>query len=228
MLRRHTLRLADRLLVSSAAEADFLATRYGVPRERIAIVLTPIDTDAFRPEPRVDGHTRRALFLGRLDDRVKRVSALIDAIAALPEGELVVAGDGEDREALEAHAAQRAPGRVRFTGWVHGDDALRELLAGADCLALASVREGFPTVVGQALACGTPVVSTRVGGVAELVHPGRTGWLVAPGDDAALTAALGEALGGAAAAMRPAARAAALERVAPQAVAAALREELPC
>ena len=100
-------------------------------------------------------------------------------------------------------------------------------MCASDCLVLASWREGFPTVVGQALACGTPVVATRVGGVPELVKDGRTGWLVAPGDDAALARAVGEALAGAGRALRPAARAAAEERLAPAAVATQLRRALP-
>lgn len=223
-LRRWSLKLADRVFVSSVAEGAWLTERFGVPASRLSVVLTPIDTEAFRPLPRRPGH--RALFLGRLDDRVKRVSAIIEAIAAVPQGELVVAGDGEDREALETLAADRAPGRVRFLGWVDGPEALRALLNEADCLVLASVREGFPTVVGQAMACGTPVVATDVGGVSELVEPGRTGWLVPPGDDPALRAALEDALGGAAEAMRPAARAAAEAKLAPAAIAEALRREL--
>src|SRR5207244_3193215 len=99
-----------------------------------------IDTEIFRPEDPAEAAERaglpagppRALFLGRLDDRTKRVSALIDAIAELPEGELVVAGDGEDRAALHAHAARAAPGRVRFVGWVDGPDRLRSLLNACD------------------------------------------------------------------------------------------------
>jgi glycosyltransferase involved in cell wall biosynthesis len=234
-LRRASLRLADRLLVSSQAEADWLARRFRVPRERLAVVLTPIDTGFFRPLEReyaaalagLEPGVPRALFLGRLDDRVKRVSSLIGAIATLPgECELVVAGDGEDRLALEELAQGAAPGRVRFLGWIDDPRQLRALLNASDCLALASVREGFPTVVGQALACGTPVVSTRVGGVGELVEDGQTGWLVEPDDAAGLRESLRIALGGAAAELRPAARAAAEARLAPAAVTAALRREL--
>src|SRR5204862_3693884 len=87
-VRGLTLRLAHRLLVSSTAEADAVAARFGVPRERVTVLLTPIDTDAFRPEDRsaaaaragLDPARARALFLGRLDDRVKRVSAIIEAV----------------------------------------------------------------------------------------------------------------------------------------------------
>jgi glycosyltransferase involved in cell wall biosynthesis len=234
VIRRATLRLADRLLVSSAAEADRLADRFGVARERMPVILTPIDMHEFRPEPRAEAAARidlpaggpRALFLGRLDDRVKRVSAIIEAIAQIPRAELVVAGDGDDRERLEALAERRAPGRIRFCGWIDGNDDLRALLNASDCLVLASASEGFPTAVGQSLACGTPVVATRVGGVSELVEHGRTGWLVEPGDDGGLRAALAEALAGGAAALRDAARAAAEERLAPAHVAASLRREL--
>jgi glycosyltransferase involved in cell wall biosynthesis len=137
---------------------------------------------------------------------------------------LTLAGDGPDRAELAQLADALAPGRVRFRGWTAGRE-LVDLYATAECLVLPSASEGFPTVVGEALACGTPVVASRVGGVPELVADGDTGWLVPPGDDKALAERLRFALShpDVLAAMRPRARKAAERRVSPPVIAAELR-----
>ena len=214
-----------------------LVDRYGVRPERVSVVLTPIDTARFRPLDReaacratgLDPERRHLLFVGRLDDRVKRVGALVRAFAGLaarrPEVDLVIVGDGPDGPALRDLAVAAVGGRVRFLGWLDGPAALAQAYAAADCLILPSWSEGFPTVVGEAMACGTPVLASRVGGVPELVTEGVTGWLVPAGDDTALASALTRVIERPAevAALRPAARAAAEARVAPSVVAGQLR-----
>jgi glycosyltransferase involved in cell wall biosynthesis len=231
--KRLTIRAADRLLVSSEAERRMLVERFGAAPERTAVVLTPIDLDVFRPRELGDPRRRRFLFAGRLDDQVKRVSDLIRAFAAIApvhsDAELAIAGAGNDEESLRRLADELAPGRVRFLGWISGAGALAELLAAAHCLVLPSISEGFPTVVGEALACGTPVIASAVGGIPEVVVPERTGWLVPPGDARALERAMTEALadGGGLDAMRAQARRVAEERLAPAVVASRLRELLP-
>jgi len=235
-VKRWTIPRADRLIVGSRDEAEMLARRYHVPAERLALILTPIDTATFRPLERaaacraagLDPARRHILFVGRLDP-VKRVSALIRAFGPLaqahPATDLVIVGEGPDRRALERLAAESAPGRVRFTGWVEGASGLAPLYNAAECLVLPSLREGFPTVVGEAMACGTPVLASRVGGVGELVIEGETGWLLPPGDDHALGAGLASVLlhPERVASLRPRARQVAEARVAPAVVAAALR-----
>jgi glycosyltransferase involved in cell wall biosynthesis len=239
--KRWTIPRADRLIVSSRGEGEMLARRYRVRPERLALVLTPIDTAAFRPLERaaacraagLDAGRRYLLFVGRLDDPVKRVSALVRAFAGLaaahPDADLLIGGDGPDGKGVRRLAAELAPGRVHFLGWVTGAEALAPLYNAAECLVLPSRSEGFPAVVGEAMACGTPVLASRVGGVPELVVEGETGWLIPPGDDAALAAGLARVLArpGDAAALRPRARALAEERVSPAAVAAALRGYFP-
>ena len=235
-LKRWTIPRADLLLVSGDDERDRVVERYGVPAERVRVILTPIDTSRFAPVERgvaleragLDPSRRYLLFTGRLDDRVKRVSAVIQAFARVaghhPGADLVVAGDGPDRDELVNLAEALAPGRVLFRGWTAGTD-LVHLYASAECLVLPSASEGFPTVVGEALACGTPVVASRVGGVPELVADGDTGWLVPPGDDDALAERLGFVLShrDVLAEMRPRARDVAQSRVAPPVIAAELR-----
>jgi glycosyltransferase involved in cell wall biosynthesis len=114
---------------------------------------------------------------------------------------------------------------VRFTGWIGDAQTRARLYNAADCLVLPSRSEGFPAVVGEAAACGTPALASRVGGVAEVVEEGVTGWLVEPGDDRALRERLERALAhpGELEAMRPAARRRAEERLAPGVAAGILR-----
>ena len=189
-IRRWTLPRADRILVSSRAEAEALERTYRVPPDKMRVILTPIDTNTFRPIDRrtacvasgLDSSRRYLLFVGRFDDGMKRVSAIIRSFGALaghyPDTDLLIAGKGHDDAMLRSLAAELAPQRVRFLGWISDAREKAHLYNCADALILASRREGFPTVVGEAMACGTPVVSSRVGGVSELVEHGRSGWFL--------------------------------------------------
>jgi glycosyltransferase involved in cell wall biosynthesis len=198
-LRHLTLRRAARVIVQTDDVRRELE-RAGVDPARVIDVPTPVDTERYEPRPRaeacaqvgLDESLRYVLFLGRLDDPVKRVSSLIDVVAQLPDVVLLIAGDGPDRAALEKRAA--AMGRTRFLGWVDDPDTKAALLAVADCLVLASRSEGAPTAVLEALACGTYVVATRVGALPSLVVEGETGTTVEPGDDVAFAAAVAHAL----------------------------------
>ena len=96
---------------------------------------------------------------------------------------LLIAGDGPDRAALERR------GHARFLGPLTRQRVL-ELFRAADASLLSSSWENFPHTVVEALAAGTPVISTRTGGVAEVVHDGENGLLVEPGDVAALAVAI--------------------------------------
>jgi len=141
--------------------------------------------------------TRRLVCVGRLCDQ-KGQLVLLEAAARLIasglEFELVLAGDGELRGALEA--AARGHGieeRVRITGWISNEEVRAEILA-ARALVLPSFAEGLPVVLMEALALGRPVISTFVAGIPELVAPGESGWLVPAGDVHALAAAMRAAL----------------------------------
>jgi glycosyltransferase involved in cell wall biosynthesis len=238
VIKPWSLRRAKRLLVSSQREAMQLAEHFDVPESRMTVVLTPIDTSLYRPRDREEScrivclspERRYILFVGRLDDPVKQVSMVIRAFHGIaneyPDADLVIIGDGPDRAVLEALALRRFPDRFYFVGWVPGGETLARYYCSAECLVLPSLKEGFPTVVGEALASGTPVIGTDVGAISELVNNGETGWLLPPGNETALTDALVDCLDRPeqTAAMGKRARNLAEARIAPEVVAATLRE----
>jgi glycosyltransferase involved in cell wall biosynthesis len=189
--------LMDHLLCNTTALKAELTQRYGIPPAKISVILNGVDTDFYSPGPA--GLRPKApviLSVARLvpdKDHDTLIAAFSQVAADFPEAELWLLGDGPRRAAIEALAAQTLPpGRVRF--WP-GQPDIRPLLHQACLLVLSSRYEALPNVVLEAMAAGLPVAATRVGGLPELVVPGRTGWLVPPGDAVALAAAMSQALG---------------------------------
>ena len=122
----------------------------------------------------------------------KRIDLLLAAHArvrsVVPEAELVIAGDGECRPALERQARDlRLDGSVHFLGARTDVDSV---LRAADVGALSSDREGSPLLVFECMANETPLVATAIGGVPDVVEHGRTGLLVPRRDPDALAAGL--------------------------------------
>jgi len=153
----------------------------------IAVAEPPL-----RAAPNAPG-VARLTTVGRLA-AVKNVPLLLRAFAPLaarwPGVSLRIVGDGPERAALEALAASLGiSGSVEFTG-VRSD--IDRLLQDADVFVLASLSEGVPMSILEAMRAGLPVVATRVGGVPTTVADGVTGLLVESGDEAGLTRALAE------------------------------------
>ena len=136
---------------------------------------------------------RRLVCVGRLCEQKGQLLLVEAAHRLMAQGvnfELVLAGDGEMRGAIEALIVRHnLQGRVRITGWISGEQVRDEILA-ARALVLPSFAEGLPVVIMEAMALGRPVISTFVGGIPELVQPGEHGWLVPAGDVEALTHAM--------------------------------------
>lgn len=187
--------LAHHILCNSQAIKSVLTERYGVPGTRLTTIPNGVDTDYFQPPAAPATGPPRLLSIGRLvsdKDHDTLIEAFHLALPAYPEAELWLVGDGLRLAALR-ELAQRLSisDRVRF---IPPMDDLRPLLHQATLLVLSSRTEALPNVVLEAMAAGLPVVATRVGGVPELVDPGRTGWLVNPEDAPGLAAALSQVL----------------------------------
>ena len=163
-------------------ERSFPAAKVSVIPNPVAI---PAPTDWSQRVPGV------VLSLGRIGER-KGSYDLLSALAAAPAAErwtLRMGGDGE-LEAFKAKAqALGVSDRAQLLGWVRGDDKARHLRE-AWIYTLPSYNEGLPMSVLEAMAAGLPIVSTPIGGIPDAVTDGVEGFLVTPGD----TAALGERL----------------------------------
>ncbi|HEY6962568.1 MAG TPA: glycosyltransferase family 4 protein [Gaiellaceae bacterium] len=180
-LRSAALRRARRIVVPSAYLAHMAAT-WKLDASRIEVLVNPAPPPVdVTPAPLVDG---TFVFVGRLTEQ-KALPVLLDAIQRVDGARLDIVGDGPERAELE----RRAPDRVRFVGALPRAGVLAHL-AGARAAVLSSAWENLPHAAVEALAVGTPVVSTAVGGVPEVVHDGENGLLVPPNDPDALALAL--------------------------------------
>ncbi|MEO8603834.1 MAG: glycosyltransferase family 4 protein [bacterium] len=201
------LRAADAILVTSHdyAASSFLAPRLAELERKLVAIPGGVDPAVFSPtDDRAAARRQFGLgealtvgFLARLDRAhyFKGLHVLIEALALIPDATLMVGGDGEWRAEYEAQARARLGDRVCFVGDVP-DAALPAFYRAADAFALPSIdrTEAFGLVLLEALACGTPVVASRLAGVRTLVDDGRTGFLVEPGDAFDLAAKLGQCL----------------------------------
>lgn len=175
--------------VGVADDCARLAVAQGVPARRVRTLHNGIDTRRFAYRgPCPDGP---AVLVARLCPE-KDVPTLLDAVALAvsrrPDFRLQIAGDGICLPELRRRAAElNLDGHVAFLGMV---DDVPALLAGARLLVLSSISEGVSLTLLEAMACGLPVIATRVGGTPEVVADGATGLLVPPRDPSALAAAL--------------------------------------
>jgi glycosyltransferase involved in cell wall biosynthesis len=202
MLERLTTPLTDRVICVCEAVRASHTPRLGPPG-RFVVILNGI-APAAAPRPRES--VRSALGLTPDEPVVLTVGSLtvqkaqhvlIDALALsrgpLARGRLLIAGEGVRRAELESRAVERGVGaRVTFLG---PRLDVGDLLEACDVFALSSVREGLSVTLLEAMRAGRAAVATAVGGNAEAIEDGGTGRIVAPGDPAALAAALEETLG---------------------------------
>ena len=213
-----TMRGASRLWIGdSAAVTRLTARRLGVPAERLMQwSIFRADPEARAAIPWRPGDTVRIGTLGRLH-RVKGYDVLIEALALLDPAtpyELLIAGDGTERDALEALALARSVTTVRFVGYATDPSAF---LASCHLYVQPSRSEGLCVAAHEAMQAGLPVIASAVGELPDSIVDGVTGALVPADDPVALAGALSTCLADPAALARmgQAARARVLDRFGP-------------
>jgi D-inositol-3-phosphate glycosyltransferase len=199
-IEQRLMLIASRIIAATPADRDHMIQDYGAPRGAITVIPCGVDTTLFRPRPRPAarrqlglGEERVLLFVGRIQ-QLKGIDLLLQSAAELardshPLTVLVVGGiprfpDGrvspEQAEMARLLAIRDALGlddRVRFVGAVD-QRLLPTYYSAADVTVVPSWYESFGLVALESMACGTPVVAARVGGLASLVRDGETGRLV--------------------------------------------------
>ncbi len=188
---RDIARNADRVIAWSAHERDLLSELYGADRDQVLIIPPGVDIKMFRPHDRLS--SRRSLglpetgkilmYVGRVE-RLKGIEILIQAVAGMEEEDdvtlLIVGGADSDpeRQRLEQVVGRLGIAeRVRFLPSVK-QDQLPEYYSAADVCVFPSYYESFGLAALEAMACGTPVVASRVGGLPSILREGETGYLI--------------------------------------------------
>lgn len=207
MIERLLARTSTRIVTISESQASELVGEFRLcSRERVEVVPLGLDLEPFRGEriAAVRGELRRELdaedrpivtIVGRLVP-IKNHHLFVEMAAALrSQGRsclFVIVGGGTETERLQAQvSALGLTDEVRFLGW---RSDLDRIYADSDVVVLSSNNEGTPVCLIEALAAGCAVVSTEVGGVADVLEHGRLGVLTPPGDAQALSRAVGDLL----------------------------------
>jgi D-inositol-3-phosphate glycosyltransferase len=205
------VRFVDHLIAATPAEEDQLVNLYGANRRKITIIPPGVDVDMFHPHEPDDAKlrigvrpcNRMILFVGRIEP-LKGVDTLLRAMALLAyecptwAKDMCVAiiggdptsTDNEEMERLKAIRAELGINElVTFLG-AHDQDRLHHYYSAAEMVIMPSHYESFGMVALEAMACGTPVIASEVGGLAHLVRDGKTGLHVPNGDPVALAQAI--------------------------------------
>ena len=181
---RLALRRATRVLALSYHTAERLRELAPDIEDRLETVLFPLDLEHYRPDPAVRANPpygRYLLFAARINDPRKNTGMLLRAFARVrvqhPDLRLVLVGE-EPNESLRRQVDELGLTEAVVFGGVVSSAELLQLYQGAQLFVLPSVQEGLGIVALEALACGTPVVSTPCGGPKGIVVGGETGRMV--------------------------------------------------
>lgn len=177
-------KVSTRLIAkSSKIKQDYLSRDIGT-EEQYRIIYHGVDLGEYGAHENTNifnDDKTTMLYVGRLTNG-KGLYDLLDAMSQLKNSEiqLLIAGDGSETAELKEYARNLGlDDSVSFLGY---REDIPKLMTAADALVLPSYREGTPRVITEALASGTPVISTRIAGIPEQVADGETGVLLEPGD----------------------------------------------
>lgn len=193
MLQDKVQHAAFVVAISSFTRAQLMRWIRSKDHDKLHVVHCGVDDSFLQAPASPVPDNQRLVCVGRLCNE-KAQPLLLDALVLLRQRglrpHLVLAGDGELRARLEALIAQHdLAAQVTLTGWVDGQRVRDEILA-SRALVMPSCMEGLPVALLEAMTLQRPVITTYVGGIPELVRPGREGWLVKAGSAEALAEAI--------------------------------------
>jgi len=180
LLQGITYRLSDRIIMYS----ERLVDEHGLQKYRNKISIAKkhfIDFDKFKAKRKFDDRDNLVGYIGALS-RVKGIPNLLEAIprvlAEKSDVKFVIGGDGELKGEVEKYLAEEnLNSKAGYVGWIPHDE-LPDCLNKLRLLVLPSYTEGLPNIVLEAMACGTPVLATAVGGIPDVITDGETGFIM--------------------------------------------------
>lgn len=195
-VRRRSIACVTGLIIPSAEERRRMVTAYGVDCARIAAIANPVHAAEWRPIPRLEARASLglpsdkfiAIYHGRIDIHRKGLDLLLRAWSG--PGELVLIGDGQDREQLRPMIQGRADVRW-IEGYTMDRSIVRRWLSAANLYVSASRLEGMPVAPLEAMATGLPVIASDAKGLADIFSSEDSGGILFPsGDVEALSQAI--------------------------------------
>ena len=190
-VERDAMLTADRIIAFSGHERDAMARLYGADPSKVMLAPCGVDLTKFRPLDQKEARRRLGLngekvllYVGRVEP-LKGLDLLVETAAQMEAGDdnvrmMVVGGGGPgepETDRVRRLAEERqVDGLIDFVGRVDHDE-LPLYYNAADVCVVPSYYESFGLVALESMACGTPVVATRVGGLPTIVHHGHTGYL---------------------------------------------------
>lgn len=195
VMQQVVARRLPRVIAVSHTSRRAIQQAFGLAPERTRVIHNGIDHEHFRPLPDVERKPGLILYVGNSEDRNKGARHLIEALHLLQddrrEYQLALVDHKKTRLKLVPRLVQQygLGTRVHFTGHV-STEQLTRLYNQATLVVSPSLYEGFGLPAAEAMACGTAVIATTGGAFPEVIDHGETGWLVPPGDTAALADAI--------------------------------------
>lgn len=169
-----TYMLADLVVVTTEADKNYVLSHYPVSEKKIQVIPNGINTDIFKPMDQVSKEEGRVLFVGRLIPQ-KNLFALIKAFQDLPQMILHIVGQGPLKNQLVEYARKNNV-QVVFKDRVSNSEMPFEMNK-SQIFVLPSLYEGHPKVLLEAMACGIPVIGTKVIGIKEIIRHRENGLL---------------------------------------------------
>jgi colanic acid/amylovoran biosynthesis glycosyltransferase len=195
-LERLTARYSDKIIVNSEYLRQDILKAYRLPEKKVLRLYKGIDINLTKKEKNAIDLSRpiQVLFI-KTDFQLGGIPVLVRALGLLDyKFELTIVGPEESHGAtMEKLTSDLKNVKIRLTGKQSQSEVFGHLRK-ADLFCVPSYREALGVANLEAMACGLPVISTRVGGIPEVLDHGRCGWLVPPDDPAALAEAIRECL----------------------------------
>jgi len=190
---RNGYRLSEKIIAVSNDTKGVLTEKYQVDARKVKVIPNGVDVGRFHPTRDVVKRKNSLLFVGRLDRR-KGIDYLVEAILyvkkEIPDAVLFIVGEGKLKHKLvEFIKSNNLTSNIIFLGSI-SDDELVEWYSKVQALVVPSLFEGFGIVCIEAMACGLPVIGTKVPGIVDIIRDRDNGLLVPPQDSKGLAEAI--------------------------------------